>query len=176
MTSSAPVLAPGAEHADTVSLFREGMARLGAAVNVITSDGPAGRMGFTATAVCSVSDSPPTLLVCMNRSSLQNKPIQRNGVFCVNSLSAGKHDTSKVFAGVGRVPMPERFRRASWRKLRTGAPVLDDSIVSFDCRIDATIEVATHTILLAHVEAIRMGEAGCGGLMYFGRSYHDLPL
>ena len=39
---------------------------LSAAVNVVTTDGPAGRHGFTASAVCSVTDNPPTLLVCMN--------------------------------------------------------------------------------------------------------------
>ena len=39
--------------------YREAMARLGAAVNVITTDGPGGRAGFTASAVCSVTDTPP---------------------------------------------------------------------------------------------------------------------
>ena len=47
--------------------YREAMARLGAAVNVVTTDGPGGRAGFTASAVCSVTDTPPTLLVCANR-------------------------------------------------------------------------------------------------------------
>ncbi|WP_198511682.1 flavin reductase, partial [Bacillus subtilis] len=46
--------------------FRNAMSRLGAAVNIITTEGPAGRAGFTASAVCSVTDSPPTLLVCLN--------------------------------------------------------------------------------------------------------------
>ena len=49
--------------------YREAMARLGAAVNVITTDGPGGRAGFTASAVCSVTDTPPTLLVCANRTN-----------------------------------------------------------------------------------------------------------
>ena len=37
--------------------FREGMSRLGAAVTVLTTDGPAGRHGMTASAVCSVTDT-----------------------------------------------------------------------------------------------------------------------
>ncbi len=49
--------------------FRDAMAHVGAAVNIITTDGPAGRAGFTASAVCSVTDTPPTLLVCLNRSA-----------------------------------------------------------------------------------------------------------
>ncbi len=51
--------------------YRDAMARLGAAVSIVTTDGPAGRAGFTASAVCSVTDDPPTLLVCMNRSHLR---------------------------------------------------------------------------------------------------------
>jgi flavin reductase len=47
-------------------VFREAMSRLGAAVHVITTDGHAGKTGFTATAVVLVSDAPPTLLVCLN--------------------------------------------------------------------------------------------------------------
>ena len=49
--------------------FRDAMACVGAAVNIITTDGPAGLAGFTASAVCSVTDSPPTLLVCLNRGA-----------------------------------------------------------------------------------------------------------
>ncbi|GHK20550.1 hypothetical protein ECZU03_43390 [Escherichia coli] len=39
--------------------FRDAMSCMGAAVNIITTDGPAGRAGFTASAVCSVTDTPP---------------------------------------------------------------------------------------------------------------------
>ncbi len=62
---SAATTMPDLVHALSKEAFREGMSRLGAAVNIITTDGPAGRAGFTASAVCSVTDSPPTLLVCL---------------------------------------------------------------------------------------------------------------
>jgi flavin reductase (NADH) len=54
---------------DTRTQFRNAMASLGAAVNVITTDGSRGRCGITASAVCSVTDTPPTMLVCINQSS-----------------------------------------------------------------------------------------------------------
>src|SRR5207244_7787711 len=66
--------------------FREAMSRLGAAVHVITTAGPGGKTGATATAVCSVSDAPPTLLMCLNRKSQTNPVVVENGVFCVNAL------------------------------------------------------------------------------------------
>src|ERR1700674_3446868 len=66
--------------------FREAMSRLGAAVHVVTTDGPGGKGGFTATAVCALSDAPPMLLVCLNRRSRSTGPFHANGVFCVNTL------------------------------------------------------------------------------------------
>ena len=59
--------------------YRDAMARLAAAVNIITTDGPSGRAGFTATAVCSVTDEPPTLLVCLNRSASAHPIVTANG-------------------------------------------------------------------------------------------------
>ena len=83
--------------------FREAMSRLGAAVHVITTDGPAGRTGFTATAVCSVSDAPPTLLVCLNRGATSMPILRGNCVFCVNTLRAGEEIIADTFAGRTKV-------------------------------------------------------------------------
>ena len=58
--------------------FRDAMSTLAAAVNVVTTDGPGGRAGFTATAVCSVCDEPPTLLVCLNRGASVYDVFSRN--------------------------------------------------------------------------------------------------
>src|SRR4051794_17433238 len=46
--------------------FRDGMSRVAASVHVVTTAGPAGRAGFTATAVAPVTDSPASLLVCID--------------------------------------------------------------------------------------------------------------
>src|SRR5215475_10163008 len=89
--------------------FREGMARLGAAVHVITTDGASGKTGFTATAVCSVSDSPPTLLVCVNRGAISMPILRGNGVFCVNTLRAGDEVIADTFAGRTKVAREARF-------------------------------------------------------------------
>src|SRR5262245_47232348 len=89
--------------------FREAMSRLGAAVHVVTTDGPAGRTGFTATAVVSVSDQPATLLVCLNRGATSMPIMRGNGVFCVNTLRAGDEVIADTFAGRTKVPRDQRF-------------------------------------------------------------------
>jgi flavin reductase len=116
--------------------YREAMARLGAAVNVIATDGPGGRAGFTASAVCSVTDMPPTLLICANRSNDSYAALKTNGVVCVNTLTASQQELSPVFAGLTAHSVEHRFDVGSWSILATGAPVLEDAAVAFDCRID----------------------------------------
>lgn len=63
------------------------MAGLSTAVNIVSTDGPEGRCGITATAVCSVTDMQPTLLVCLNRNSAMNPVFQKNGSMCINVLN-----------------------------------------------------------------------------------------
>lgn len=154
--------------------FRDAMARLGAAVNVVTTDGQAGRTGLTASAVCSVTDDPPTLLVCLNRASRGNALFKANGVLCVNTLAAAERALSDAFAGRGRLPIEERFALARWTRLATGAPVLEDaSVVSFDCRIAEVVEKGTHSVIFAEIVAIRHGPPG-GALIWYGRDYHPV--
>ena len=63
--------------------FRDGMSLLTTAVNVITTEGSAGTHGFTASAVCSVTDTPPTLLVCMNQTSRSHAHFIENKTLAV---------------------------------------------------------------------------------------------
>lgn len=113
--------------------FRDAMSCMGAAVNIITTDGPAGRAGFTASAVCSVTDTPPTLLVCLNRGASVWPVFNENRTLCVNTLSAGQEPLSNLFGG--KTPMEHRFAAARWQTGVTGCPQLEEALVSFDCRI-----------------------------------------
>lgn len=153
--------------------FREAMARLGAAVNVITTDGPGGRAGFTASAVCSVTDTPPTVLVCANRTNDSYAAMRENGVLCVNTLTGAQQDLSPVFAGMTAHAMAARFDVGHWGRLATGAPVLLDAAVSFDCRISQIAVVGTHDVFFCEVEAVHTGPVH-EGLIYFARAYHRI--
>ena len=149
--------------------YRDAMACLGAAVNIVTTDGSAGRAGFTASAICSVTDDPPTLLVCINRGSSAYASVTRNKVVCVNVLAARHEQLSRLFGG--KVPAEERFAGAAWSTLVTGAPVLTDCAAAFDCRIADVVHVGTHDVLFCQVVALQ--RSGCtDNLIYFGRAYH----
>jgi flavin reductase len=149
--------------------YRDAMACLGAAVSIVTTDGPGGRAGFTASAVCSVTDEPPTLLVCLNRASSAYASVTSNGVLCVNVLSARHEPLSRLFGG--RIPAEERFAAGVWSRLETGAPVLADGAAAFDCRIADIANVGTHDVLFCHVLALKRSSCA-DSLIYFGREYH----
>ncbi|WP_075181143.1 NADH-dependent FMN reductase RutF [Pantoea sp. 1.19] len=166
-TSPRPVPVPVEKQA-----FRDAMARLAAAVNIITTDGPAGRAGFTASAVCSVTDAPPTLLVCLNRQASVWPTFEANRVLCVNTLAAGQEALSTLFGG--KTPMVDRFAAADWQQGTTGAPILRDAVAAFDCRVSEVVSVGTHDILFCQVLALT-GDVPRHGLIWFNRGYHHVP-
>ncbi|HMF07118.1 MAG TPA: flavin reductase, partial [Methylocella sp.] len=47
------------------SQFREAMSRVATSVHIVTTDGPAGLGGITATSVASVTLEPPMMLFCI---------------------------------------------------------------------------------------------------------------
>jgi flavin reductase len=153
--------------------FREAMSRVCAAVHVITTDGPAGQAGFTASAVCSVTDAPPTLLVCLNRGASASPAVHANGVLCVNVLSEGQHEISNLFGG--KTPMRQRFEAARWAETASGAPRLEGALVAFDCRIVNAVDIGTHAVMFCQVIGIHEG-ALRNALLYYGRAYHGLRL
>lgn len=152
--------------------YREAMARFGAAVSIVTTDGAGGRFGFTASAVTSVTDDPPTLLVCVNRRNNSHPALISNGVFCINTLAAGQEAISGVFGGA-EAAQDARFGIGAWHTLETGAPVLRGAVVAFDCRIVQVTEIGTHSVVFGEVMGIEHG-AEHDGLVYFGRTYHPL--
>jgi flavin reductase len=153
--------------------FRRAMAALPAAVNIITTDGAAGRQGMTATAVCSVSDEPASLLVCINRSARIHDMLRDNGRFCVNVLAAGQDGVSGAFSTRG-LSIDERLARAgSVIMLEDGQPALAEAQVALGCRVVQVIEAGTHSIFIGAVEQVVTGQ-GVGALAYYERAYHHL--
>nr|WP_315591660.1 flavin reductase [uncultured Cupriavidus sp.] len=154
--------------------FRDAMAGLGAAVNVITTDGTAGLAGCTASAVCAVTDEPPTLLVCINRTSRNNAAMRENGRLCVNVLAAEQRDLAMRFADKD-LSIGDRFACAEWEQLATGAPVLHGAVSALDCEIESVTEVGTHTVFFCQIKAARAA-SGRDGLIYFGRDFHRVGM
>jgi flavin reductase (DIM6/NTAB) family NADH-FMN oxidoreductase RutF len=146
--------------------FKKGMRHLAASVTLITTRHQELRGGLTATAVCSVSASPPQILVCVNRSASAHDPIGDAGFFCVNILSPGHRKIAERFAGMDGVEGDERFHdMGEWSSLSTGAPVLKGCPVSFDCRVVTKVPAGTHTIYIGEIVDLAL-DAEAHALLY----------
>jgi len=157
-----------------ISAFRTAMARLGAAVNIITTAGPDGRHGMTASAVCSVSDDPATVLVCIHRSARMSTLVAGHGRFAVNVLTAAQESASRAFADRA-LAMEARFAACGpWTTVAGDLPALETALVVLGCKVESAFEIGTHIVFIGRVEAIRLGEEDAQGLVYFDRRYHAL--
>jgi flavin reductase (NADH)/flavin reductase/chlorophenol-4-monooxygenase component 1 len=150
--------------------MREALSKAITPVTILATDGPGGRAGVTCSAVCSVCDTPPTVLVCVNRNSFANGVIKANGILTVNWLSADQSELSQLFAGVGGLSMPERFARSQWGILASGAPYCKEAMMTLDCRVADAIEVGTHSLIFARVIATTKAEER-DPLAYYQRAY-----
>lgn len=148
--------------------FRNGMSRLGSAVNVVTTISGGTRYGFTASAVCSVSDTPATLLVCINRGISCFHAFENTSHFCVNTLMPDQEHLSNIFGG--RLPAQDRFSHGEWREGHMGIPVLANASVSFECKLTNAVDEATHRILFGQVVGICENEEQAT-LLYCMRRY-----
>ena len=154
-----------------VEQFKLGMRSLAHAVNVITAAHAGRRYGLTATAVCSATAEPPTVLVCVNRKSATHGGIARSKAFCVNLLRSDDSELSNQFSGAQAGE--SRFHSREWTKLSTGSPVLLDALVSFDCRVVKKLAYGSHTIFLGQVEQVLFGKKG-RPLLYAEGQYSKL--
>ena len=151
--------------------YKLGMRSLAHAVNVITAAHDGRRYGMTATAVCSATAEPPTVLVCLNKNSATHAGVLRSKAFCVNVLRAEDSEVSNLFSGAQSGE--GRFKAREWSRLATGSPVLVDALVSFDCRVVKKLAHGTHTIFLGQVEQVLFGKKG-RPLLYADGQYAKL--
>jgi flavin reductase len=152
--------------------FKAGMRKFASGVTLITSAHDSARAGLVATAVSSVSTTPPTLLICVNRSASAHDVIDKSGCFAVNLLSAGDLNLVEVFSKSAL--REERFKAGGWKTLVSGAPVLISALASFDCEVVQRIVYESHTIFLGEVREVRVVEEKIDPLLYMDSAFRRL--
>jgi len=166
---------PDEQAAVSSELYRDAMSHFAGAVHIITTAGVAGLRGTTVSACCSLSDKPPTLLVCIMKQHEGNRQFIENSHFCLNTLTGKHRPLADIFAGRCGLNQKERFAHAHWTSMKTGSPVLGNALAAFDCRLVSWYECTTHYILCGQVIDIRRSDAK-DALMYLNRGYLRLPL
>ncbi|MGH8429830.1 MAG: flavin reductase family protein [Solimonas sp.] len=139
------------EAAVTRAAFLQAMAHAVTGVQIVTTDGSAGRFAVTTSTMSSVSADPPMLLVCIAKRSPVCQAILEHKAFCLNVLSADQHHISDVFAGRSRTFRPYDLCSAEWSVQSTGGLRLVGAAASFDCSLWAAHEAGSHYVFIGRV-------------------------
>jgi flavin reductase (DIM6/NTAB) family NADH-FMN oxidoreductase RutF len=152
-------MSPARAEADSVA-FRSAMREFASGVAIVTCGEGDRRAGCTATALASLSLTPPSLIVCIDHQAATLARLRESATFAVNILGARHEALAARFAGRGGVKGAARFSHGEWLALATGAPVLSDALAAIDCRIEEIIDRHTHAIVIGAVVAARRGGPG----------------
>lgn len=131
--------------------FRRCMRAVPGAVAVITCGEPGARTGLTATAVCSLTDAPPTLLACVNGTASAHPVICRTGRFAVNILAESDLRLAGLFAGRTGAKGEDRFDQLTCTQAPDGSPIIEGALASFDCALEAEHRYGTHSVFIGRV-------------------------
>lgn len=164
---------PATPQVITPQAYRALMRHQAGAVTVVATVHAGARAGLTATAFSSLSDRPPTVLVCVQTSAGAHDAILAARIFAVSILSERQQAVAERFSGAGGVRGSARFDGAPWGELKTGAPVLEDALASLDCELIDHHRFTTHSIFIGAVVDGRV-RAEAAPLLYFRGDYWNI--
>jgi len=153
----------------TASDLRAAMVQWASGVTVITAvDGERRPHGFTASSFCSVSLSPPLVLVCLDHAAACLDAFRGSDWFAIHVLREGQEELALAFARKG----VDKFAGRATESGLGGTPLLPGGLARLECRMVDRIPAGDHLILLGQVArtATRPGRP----LVYCQREFHGL--
>jgi len=152
--------------------FKNAMRQCAGAVALVTVGAEHGkRTGLTVTSACSLSDNPPSLIVCVNRNASAHARMREEGAFAINFLHEDHALLALTFSGQKGVNGDDRFASGQWTRGATGAPLLADAVAAFDCVLAQEFETTTHSIFVGEVRGVSHA-AGAAPLVYLRSRFH----
>lgn len=153
--------------------FQEAFGRVAATVGVVGVVDDAGALhGMTATAISSLSDAPPSLVVMLNMENQTFGAIRDKGSFSVSYLTAGMEDLAYQLSRPGQSKLidPEHLDQpAGWPM-----PALKAAACTMVCTLDDCIEQFTHGILVGRITHVRTSAEPANPLLYVQRRFERL--
>ncbi|HCP23214.1 MAG TPA: hypothetical protein DIT90_03715, partial [Dehalococcoidia bacterium] len=151
--------------------FRSALGQFATGVTVITSlDDDGEPHSMTANAFSSICLEPPTIMVCIAHGTHTHGYIEKNGRFGVNILKQEQQELGVYFA---KKPEDQTGDVSyHYSESENGVPVLDDSMVFFNCEVVGAHVYGDHTIYVAGVNEMRRNESGAPLMFYASRWYN----
>ena len=129
--------------------FRLAMRRYIYSVSIMSNkDNADNPNAITVSSVTSISMDPPSLLICINKSSRIHNSIELGSKFCINLLNNDQEDLSNICSDEDMYD--QRFKDENWNL--DGIPFLKNAQANIFCKVDKLTSYHTHTIVIGLVE------------------------
>ena len=129
--------------------FRLAMRRYIYSVSIMSNkDNADNPNAITVSSVTSISMDPPSLLICINKSSRIHNSIELESKFCINLLNNKQEDLSNICSDEDMYD--QRFKDENWNL--DGIPFLENAQANIFCKVDKLTSYHTHTIVIGLVE------------------------
>lgn len=153
--------------------FKAAMRMLASGVVMVTARIGDRLWGLTISACCSISASPPQILISLAHDASSRWAVLETGRFGLSILREGQ----KGLAELGAEPDVPKYVEAFFEPTGPGlhSTALAGALAHLDCAVDTVVEVSDHTLIIGTVEAAVVAPAGeSGPLVHFQRRFHEL--
>jgi flavin reductase ActVB len=154
--------------------FTAAMSRLAAGVVMVTTWVDGQPWGLTISSCCSVSASPPSLLVSLGSHTTSARTAVADGAFGVSILGERLLDAARLGSAVGRPKFVGRYcGPAQADEIISFSPAVTGALAHVDCSLIRAIEYADHVLLIGGVRSVSVA-TGDSPLLYYSRAYRVL--
>jgi flavin reductase (DIM6/NTAB) family NADH-FMN oxidoreductase RutF len=128
--------------------LRHALGRFATGVVVVATCTPEAELvGLTANSFAAVSLDPPLVLWSLNRKASSFSGFTRSGFFTVSILGAEQEALARHFA----TRKDDKFASVAFTRGHGGCPLIANSLATFECRAEATMDGGDHLVFLGRV-------------------------
>lgn len=150
--------------------FRDVIRHLASGVTVVTSSLGGEPVGLTATAVCSVSATPPSLLVSLTANTRTAQGVVETDAFAVHLLPFTARGIAEQFASSRSHFEAVHYSVISEKRI----PLLTDVVGWLLCHVKEKFWVEDHLVFVGRVVGCELKDTAPDPLLYLDRNYRRL--
>lgn len=152
--------------------FKAAMRVLASGVVMVTARRDDQLYGLTISACCSISASPPRVLISLAQTASCLSAVLDTGRFGLSILRAGQ----RPLAELGAVPGGPKEVDAFSESRDGSVTMIAGALAHLDCSVDQTFTISDHVLVIGNVEhAVTADDLDePGPLLYFNRTFHRL--
>lgn len=149
--------------------FRQTLGHFASGVTIITTVSQGIVHGMTANAFCSISLSPPLVLVSVRNQSRMQSLLTQSERYGVSVLTRSQEQLSQHFSRSSGASLQVPF---TWYQ---GHPFIEGSLAHLLCRVVHRYPAGDHTLYLGQVESLGHADNGAP-LLFYGGKYQSLEM